>query len=130
MSDEREGIVRLVLPGGRSIRLQLTFAVLDARGHGWFFDQFKAMQGGRTSSAEARADLLEALSGGAVTADDVRSAPVAEYPLALTMKAIWSAWELAQYGPGGRSGDEAPANPPKARPTLWGRIFGRRAGQA
>lgn len=125
-ADRREGIARLDLPDGRAVALQLTFTVLDARGHDWFIEQLKAMQKGRLASSSARADLLESLSNGAVTADEVRAAPVAAYPIAPTMKAIWSAWELAQYGPDGRSGDEAPANPPKSRPMSWKRIFGRR----
>lgn len=125
-SDKRQGIVRLPLPDGRDVALQLTFAVLDSRGHDWFIEQMKVMQKGRTASAMARAELVEALSGGAVKAEEMAAAPVSDYPLAATMKAIWSAWEIAQYGPDGRSGDEAPANPPTSRPTLWERISGRR----
>jgi hypothetical protein len=124
-NDKRQGIVRLPLPDGRDVALQLTFAVLDARGHDWFIEQMKAMQKGRATSATARAELIEALSSGAVTAEDMASAPVSDYPLAASMKAIWAAWEIAQYGPDGRSGDEAAANPPKARATLWRRIVGR-----
>lgn len=125
-TDKRQGIVRLPLPDGRDVALQLTFAALDSRGHDWFIEQMKVMQKGRAASATARAELIEALSGGAITVDDMAVASVSAYPLAPTMKAIWSAWEIAQYGPEGRSGDEAPANPLKSRPTLWKHIFGRR----
>ena len=43
-TDERLGIVRLPLPDGRAVPLQLTYAALDAKGHDWLLDQFKAMQ--------------------------------------------------------------------------------------
>lgn len=125
-SDLREGIVRLPLPGGRAVALQLTFAVLDAYGHDWIITQFRALQKGKKASATARAELLEALSCGAVTADEVARAPVAAYPMADTMKALWRAWELAQYGPDGRSAEEAPENPQKRRVTWWRRFYSRR----
>lgn len=125
-ADLREGIVRLPLPGGRAVSLQLTFAVLDAHGHDWFITQFRALQKGKKASATARAELLEALTNGAIMAEEVSRAPVAAYPMADTMKALWRAWELAQYGPDGRSAEEAPENPRTRRATWWGRFFSRR----
>lgn len=46
-TDNRLGIVRLPLSDGRAIPLQLTYAALDAKGHDWLLDQFKAMQKGK-----------------------------------------------------------------------------------
>ena len=129
-SDRREGVVRLTLPGGRTVALQLTFAALDKRGHDWFIGRLKLMQKGRAGSAEARADLLEALSASAITAEEVRAAPVPAYPIAPTMTAIWAAWEIAQYGPDGRSAEAGPENPRSRRSTWWGRIFARRSRRA
>lgn len=123
--DRRLGIVRLPLPDGRALPLQLTFAALDAHGHDWFLSRFKEMQRGHGASATARAELLEAMSAGSVTAEDVRAAPVASYPMASTMKAVWEAWELAQYGPDGREAAPAPENPRKRPPTWWARITGK-----
>ncbi|WP_312126328.1 hypothetical protein [Brevundimonas sp.] len=125
-SDERLGIVRLSLPDGRAVPLQLTYAALDAKGHDWLLDQFKAMQKGKAGAQRAMADTLEVLTHGELVADEVMSAPVAEYPLASVLKGCWQAWELAQYGPQGRPAADGSENPQKApRKTLWGRIFKR-----
>ena len=126
MNDARLGIVRLPLPDGREVALQLTFAALDAKGHDWLLDQFKALQKGRAGASSALGELLEVLSGGAVTKADVMAAPVAVFPLSVCMRSCWDAWELAQYGPAGRSAEAGPANPQPPRPTLWRRLFGRR----
>lgn len=126
MNDARLGIVRLSLPDGRQVALQLTFAALDANGHDWLLDRFKVLQKGRAGTSSALGDLLEVLTAGAITKADVIVAPVAAFPLSPCMKACWDAWELAQYGPGGRSAEAGPANPQKARPTLLRRLFGRR----
>lgn len=127
MNDPREGIVSLNLPDGRTIPLQLTYAALDAKGHDWLLEQFKAMQKGRSGGSTALAEALEVMSAGQIKAADVLSAPMAAYPLAVCLKAVWAAWELAQYGPQGRSVEADTANPRKsARPTWLRRIFGRR----
>lgn len=126
MNDARLGIVRLPLPDGRQVALQLTFAALDANGHDWLLDRFKVLQKGRAGTSSALGDLLEVLTAGAITKADVIVAPVAAFPLSPCMKACWDAWELAQYGPAGRSAEAGPANPPTRRPTLWRRLFGRR----
>lgn len=129
-TDERLGIVRLSLPDGRTVPLQLTYTAMDANGHDWLLEQFKAVQQGRAGSATALGELLAVMSGETVKAADVTSAPMAAYPLAHCLKALWTAWELAQYGPQGRSVEADPANPPKRRrPTLWKRIIGRRSAQ-
>lgn len=122
-SDERLGIVRLSLPDGRAVPLQLTYAALDAKGHDWLLEQFKAMQKGKAGAQRAMAETLEMLTHGELTADAVMAAPVAEYPLATVLKGCWQAWELAQYGPHGRPAVDGVENPPKApRKTWWGRI--------
>lgn len=127
-TDERLGIVRLPLPDGRAVPLQLTYAAMDAKGHDWLLEQFKAIQKGRAGSSTAMAEALEVLSAGEIQAVDVLAAPMAAYPLAACLKASWQAWELAQYGPQGRSVEADPENPPKsARPTWLRRIFGRRS---
>ncbi|GAA0212437.1 hypothetical protein QOZ96_003602 [Brevundimonas nasdae] len=124
VSDDRLGIVRLHLPDGRSIPLQLTYAALDAHGYEWVMDRFKDLQKGRSGSSKAAGDLIELLSNGAVSSSEVLSAPAASYPLNATLKALWRAWEIGQYGPDGRSAEEGPANPRKSRrPTLWARLF-------
>lgn len=124
-TDERLGIVRLPLPDGRTIPLQLTYAAMDAKGHDWLLEQFKAMQKGRSGSSTALGEALEVMSGGQILATDVLAAPMAAYPLAHCLKASWQAWELAQYGPAGRSVEADTANPQKsARPTWSRRIFG------
>lgn len=126
-SDLRLGIVRLSLPDGRSIPLQLTYAALDTKGHDWLLDQFKAIQKGRSGSSTAVAELLEVLSDGVLKSQDILSAPAAVYPVSSTLKALWSAWELGQYGPDGRPAEDGAANPPLSRqPTLWARLWRRR----
>lgn len=127
MNDAREGIVPLNLPDGRAVPLQLTYAALDAKGHDWLLEQFKTMQKGRSGGSTALAEALEVMSAGQIKAADVLAAPMAAYPLAVCLKAVWTAWELAQYGPQGRSVEADTANPPKsARPTWLRRIFWRR----
>lgn len=127
-TDERLGIVRLPLPDGRAVPLQLTYAALDAKGHDWLLAQFKAMQQGRSGGSTALAETLEVMSGGEIKAADVLAAPLAAYPLADCLKAIWSSWELAQYGPHGRSVEADTANPRQsAQPTWLRRIFGQRS---
>lgn len=129
MNDARLGIVRLELPDGRSVPLQLTYERLDARGHDWMLEQLKSVQKGRAASSTALAELVDVLSGGEITASAFTAAPMAEYPLATTLKAIWATWELAQYGPAGRPASDGAANPRKPRQTLWSSLFGRRSGQ-
>ena len=127
-TDERLGIVRLPLPDGRAVVLQLTYAAMDAKGHDWLLAQFKAVQQGRSGGSTALAEALEVMSSGQIKAADVLAAPMAAYPLAHCLKACWSAWELAQYGPQGRSVEADTANPRKsARPTWLRRIFGQRS---
>jgi len=126
MNDARLGIVRLPLPDGREVALQLTFAALDAKGHDWLLEQFKVLQKGRAGASSALGELLEVLSDGAITKADVLAAPAAAFPLSPSMKSCWDAWELAQYGPAGRSAEAGPANPRQSRPTLLRRLFGRR----
>lgn len=126
MNDARLGIVRLSLPDERQVALQLTFAALDVKGHDWLLDRFKVLQKGRAGASSALGDLLEVLTAGAITRADVIAAPVAVFPLSPCMKACWDAWELAQYGPAGRSAEAGPANPQTRRPTLLRRLFGRR----
>lgn len=126
-SDERLGIVRLSLPDGRVVPLQLTYAALDAKGHDWLLDQFKAMQKGKVGAMRSMADALELLSDGALVADDIMAAPTAEYPLADNLKACWRTWELGQNGPKGRPAVEGAENPrPAPRKTWWARIIKRR----
>lgn len=125
-SDERLGIVRLPLPDGRAVPLQLTYKALDARGHEWLLDQFKLMQKGKAGSLQAMADALEVMTSGELMADTIMAAPLAEYPLAPAVKACWKAWELGQYGPQGRPAEEGSENPQNApQTTLWARIFKR-----
>lgn len=126
MSDAREGIVRLELPDGRSVALQLTYDRIDVRGHGWLLEQLDRVQRAKGGSARAIADLLEILTGGVLRADEIMAAPVSVYPIGVCTPAIWKAWEIGYYGPAGRPGTEAAENPPKRRPTLWGRLIGRR----
>lgn len=126
MNDARLGIVRLPLPDGRQVALQLTFAALDAKGHDWLLEQFKVLQKGRAGASSALGDLLEVMTAGAITKTDVLASPVAAFPISTCMKACWDAWELAQYGPAGRSAEAGPGNPQKPQPTLWRRLFGRR----
>lgn len=131
MNDARLGIVRLPLPDGRLIPLQLTYAALDARGHDWVLEQFRLAQKGKAGSSSAIAELLEMLSGGELQASVVMAAPAAEYPLSPTLKALWATWELGQHGPAGRPAEEGPANPPKSvRQTWWRRVFGPRSATA
>ena len=126
MNDARLGIVRLPLPDGREVALQLTFQALDAKGHDWLLEQFKALQKGRAGASSALGELLEVLSAEAITKADVMAAPVAAFPLSICMRSCWDAWDLAQYGPAGRSAEAGPANPQPHRRTLWRRLFGRR----
>lgn len=126
-TDERLGIVRLPLPDGRLVPLQLTYAALDAKGHDWLLEQFKAMQKGKTGSLRAMADALDLLSASAIQADEVMASPMAAYPMAVVLRSCWKAWELAQYGPQGRSVEADTESPQKsARPTWLRRIFGQR----
>ena len=126
-TDERLGIVRLSLPDGRAVPLQLTYAALDAKGHDWLLEQFKAMQKGKPGASLAMAAALEVMSAGQVQAADVMTAPMAQYPMAECLKACWKAWELAQYGPSGRPASDGAENPqPSPRKTWWGHIFGQR----
>lgn len=126
-NDERLGIVRLSLPDGRSVPLQLTYAAMDVRGHDWLLEQFRAMQKGKPGASVAMADALEVLSVGELKAAEIVAAPMAAYPMADCLRACWKAWELAQYGPAGRPAEDGTANPrPSPRRTWWGRIFGRR----
>lgn len=128
MKDEREGIVRLDLPDGRSIPLCLTYRALDARGHGWMLDQFKMVQSSKAGAEKAMADLLEVLSDGGVTSAEIMSSPVHAFPLGHCLKSALKAWEIAQYGPAGRSADEALANPQKPpRRTLLSMLTMRRS---
>lgn len=129
-SDDRLGIARLSLPDGREVPLQLTYAAMDVHGHDWILEQIRVMQRGKAGSAKAVADALEVLTGGELTADIIMASPVASYPLAPSIKAIWSAWELAQHGPPGRSVEaDAPDPQKRARPTWLRRIIGKRSEQ-
>lgn len=129
MNDARLGIVRLPLPDGREVALQLTHAALDARGHAWIIEQFRILQKGQAGEATALAGLLAVMSGGAISEQDVQTAPPAAYPLNPCTSACWDAWQLAQHGPSGRPAEEGAANPQSRRPTplrrLFGRLFGR-----
>lgn len=127
MRDARDGIVRLTLPDGRAVPLQLSYEALDARGHDWMLAQYRTVQKGKAGAQRAMAELLEVLSGGEVTADGIMAGPVHAYPLSASLKAAWAAWEIAQYGPSGRpaeDGDENPPMPPRRR-TLLSSLFGR-----
>lgn len=126
MNDAREGIVRLTLPDGRTIPLQLTYQRMDVRGHGWVLEALDQVRRAKSGSSQAVADLLEVLTGGAVSAAEVMAAPAAAFPLGLCTPAIWKAWELAYHGPEGRQEATTPADPKKRRPTLWGWLTGRR----
>lgn len=129
-TDERLGIVRLPLPDGRAIPLQLTYAALDAKGHDWLLDQFKAMQKGKPGASLAMAEALEIMSAGQLKAADVMAAPMAEYPMAECLRSCWRAWELAQHGSSGRPAEDGSENPRLSpRKTWWGRIFGRLSGR-
>lgn len=126
MNDARLGIVRLPLPDGREVALQLTYRALDARGHEWVLERLRAMQKGKAGAQQALAEALDLMSNGQVTAAEVMDAPVHVYPLGHCLKAVLEAWEVAQYGPSGRPASEAPENPRKRQPTLLKRLFGRR----
>lgn len=127
MNDARLGIVRLPLPDGREVALCLTFTALDALGHDGLLERFKLLQKGRAGAQTAMAELLEVMSAGAVSKTDVMEAPVAAFPLTPCMRALWAAWELAQYGPSGRSAEAGPENPLRSRRrTLWSMLSGRR----
>ena len=125
MRDARDGIVRLDLPDGRSVPLCLSYEALDKYGHQWVIDQLKVVQKGKAGAQKALAELLELLTGGDLTAEAVMTAPVQAYPLGHCLKAVIESWELAQYGPDGRSGEDAPANPQNRRLTLWARLTRR-----
>lgn len=125
MNDARLGIVRLPLPDGREVALQLSFKALDSIGHIGVLERFKVLQKGRAGSQTAMAELLEVMSGGAITQADVSDAPVASYPTGVCLSALWAAWELAQYGPSGRPAADGDANPPMRRPIRWSTLFGR-----
>lgn len=127
MSDERLGIVRLALPDGRTVALQVTYEALDAIGYAGVIDLLKVVQKGRAGSQAAMAELLAVMSAGAISVDDVRSSPVAAFPTSVCLQALWDCWSLAQYGPDGRPAEDGAENPPKSRrPTLLSRLFGRR----
>lgn len=129
MQDARLGIVRLPLPDGREVALQVTFSALDAHGHDWMIEQFKTLQKGKAGVSTALGDLIEVLSAGAITKAEILAAPMAAYPLHPCLRACWDAWELAQYGPTGRSAEAGPENPQNRRPTPWSRLFGRRSAR-
>lgn len=126
MNDLRLGAVRLDLPDGRSLRLSITYERLDLKGHGWVIERLEVLQKGKAGSSRALADLLEVFSGGTMTADEVMAAPVTDYPLRDTTKAIYAAWELAFHGPGGKKKTEGKPDPQSRRPTLLSKLFGRR----
>lgn len=130
MNDARLGIVRLPLPDGRDVALQLTHAALDARGHGWIIERLEFLQAGKAGSRTALAELLEVFSSGALSKADVEGVDVAAYPIGICTKALWEAWQLAYWGPSGRPAEEGTANPRNRRPTLWRRLFGRLFGRA
>ena len=130
MNDARLGIVRLPLPDGREVALQLTFARLDAVGHVGIMELFSTLSKGKVGSAHARARLLEVFSDGAVTEADIAAAPSTQFPISESIRALWAAWELAQYGPDGRPATDGAPNPPRRPlPTWWrtacARLFGR-----
>src|SRR5690606_36358877 len=116
----------LPLPDGREVALQLTYLALDALGHDGMLERFRVLQKGRAGAQSAMGELLEVMSAGAVTKADVLAAPVAAFPLTPCMRALWDCWELAQYGPQGRSAEAGPENPQRRRRTLWSMPFGRR----
>ena len=126
MNDARQGIVRLDLPDGRSLPLSVTHQRLDLHGHGWVIERLEVLQKAKAGSSQAKADLLDLFTMGAVTADEVMATPITDYPLGPCTKAIWAAWELAFHGPGGKPEKEPGSDPQKRRPTLWERLFGRR----
>lgn len=126
-TDERLGIVRLPLPDGREVALCLTYERLDTRGHAWVIEKLEALQKGKAGSAKALAELLELFSQDTVSVDDVVSGVPGAYPIGPCTVAIWSAWELAYHGPGGRPEKVDTSVPRKRRPTLWSRRFGRRS---
>lgn len=126
MSDIREGVVRLSLPDGRSLALQLTYERIDAKGHGWVLERLDQAQRAKAGSSRAVSELLELLTGGAVLADEVMASSAAKYPLGRCMPAIWAAWELAYYGSDGKPEPAASENPQKRRPTLLRWLIGRR----
>lgn len=92
-------------------------------------ERLETMAKGKAGAQTALAELLEVASGGAILSSEVMGAPLAAYPLSPSMKALWSAWEIAQYGPNGRPAKDGPENPPSRRPTSLRRLFGRRSAQ-
>lgn len=129
MNDARLGIVRLPLPDGREVALQLTFQRLDAVGPSWFIEKLGVVSKAKAGANTALAELLEAFSDGVVTVDDVQSAPVGTYPLGTIQSAVFQAWAIAQYGPTGRPAEDGDANPRKRPPTWWGSAFARLFGR-
>lgn len=125
MNDARHGIVRLDLPGERSLPLSVTYERLDQNGHGWVIERLEVLQKGKAGAQRAAAELLELFGKGAVTADEIMASQAADFPLGPCTRAIWAVWELAFHGPAGRSPEAGPANPPKCPQTLWRRLFGR-----
>lgn len=124
--DQRLGIVRLPLPNGREVALQVTYRDIDRHGPDWALERFKTIQKGKAGASTAMAELLELFSGGALTAEEIMSAPAAAYPMSPCLKSAWDAWSLAQYGPDGRSADDGDANPRKRPLMWWARLTGRR----
>lgn len=127
MSDAREGIVRLDLPDGRSIPLQMSYAAMDVRGHGWVIEQLETLQRAKAGSTRAIADLLEVFSAGEIVSEQVMAGSAATYPIGPCTRAIWSAWGLAFHGPAGRPAEDSEPDPQKAAPpTWWRRLLGQR----
>ena len=127
MNDERAGIVRLELPDGRTVSLQLHYAAMDVRGHGWIIEQLEVLQRAKGGSDRAIADLLEVFTGGEIVSEQVMAGSAAAYPIGPCTRAIWSAWGLAFHGPTGRPAEDSEPDPqPAAPPTWWRRLLGRR----
>ncbi|MFC7378272.1 hypothetical protein [Brevundimonas sp. GCM10030266] len=105
--------------------MSLTFERLDAIGPAGYGELFGKVAKGKAGSALARAQLLEHFTDGAISVADVQADPTA-YPVVQTTKALWQAWEIAQYGPAGRPAVDGAANPPSRRPTLLARLFTKR----
>lgn len=125
-ADARLGIVRLPLPDGREVALQLTYERLDTCGHSWVLAKLDELQKGKAGASTAMAELLELFANGAVTAAEIKRDGPTAYPIGPCTLAIWEAWELAYHGPGGRPEKAATSDPQKRRPTLLSKLFGRR----
>lgn len=125
MSDQRLGIVPLVLADGRTVDLRFTWRALDTIGAAGVVDMINKATSGDPGDMSALAILVSTASGGAVTADELMDGGAPKFEDA--MWAVAKAYKLATRRPADEEAGEAAANPLKRLWTslsgLWGRIW-------